>query len=77
MGIFAGMIIGAICGFFGKRIDFVLMWIMDVFMSIPGMMLAIVISGALGSGVFNTALALAVGTIPVIAPSASFLHYAD
>ncbi len=67
IGIICGMVIGALCGFFGKRIDFTLMRIMDVIMSIPGMMLAICISVALGSGVFNTALALAVGTIPIIA----------
>lgn len=67
IGIVCGMVIGALCGFFGKRIDSTLMRIMDVIMSIPGMMLAICISVALGSGVFNTALALAVGTIPIIA----------
>ena len=67
LGILFGMIIGALCGFFGKWIDATLMRIMDVIMSIPGMMLAICISVALGSGVFNTALALAVGTIPMIA----------
>lgn len=67
LGIVFGMIIGALCGFFGKWIDSTLMRIMDVIMSIPGMMLAICISVALGSGVFNTALALAVGTIPMIA----------
>ena len=67
IGIVCGMVIGALCGFFGKRIDSTLMRIMDVIMSIPGMMLAICISVAMGSGVFNTALALAVGTIPIIA----------
>ena len=67
IGLICGMVIGALCGFFGKRIDATLMRIMDVIMSIPGMMLAICISVAMGSGVFNTALALAVGTIPIIA----------
>lgn len=67
IGIVLGMIIGALCGFFGKWVDSTLMRVMDVIMSIPGMMLAICISVALGSGVFNTALALAVGTVPMIA----------
>ena len=67
IGIVFGMIIGALCGFFGKWIDSTLMRVMDVIMSIPGMLLAICVSVALGSGVFNTALALAVGTIPMIA----------
>jgi peptide/nickel transport system permease protein len=67
LGIVAGMVIGALCGFFGKMVDAVLMRFMDVIMAIPGMMLAICISVSLGSGVFNTALALAVGTVPMIA----------
>ncbi len=67
IGMGIGMVIGAMCGFFGKWVDTVLMRLMDVILSIPGLMLTIVISVALGSGVFNTALALAVGTVPRIA----------
>lgn len=67
IGIVAGMVIGALCGFFGKTTDNVLMRFMDVIMAIPGMMLAICISVALGSGVWQTALAISVGTIPIIA----------
>lgn len=67
IGIATGMVIGALCGFFGKTIDNVLMRFMDVIMAIPGMMLAICISVALGSGVWQTALAISVGTIPIIA----------
>ena len=61
------MIVGALCGFFGKLTDNILMRFMDVIMAIPGMMMAICISVSLGSGVWQTALAIAVGTIPVIA----------
>ena len=67
IGIVAGMVIGALCGFFGKVVDNVLMRFMDIIMAIPGMMLAICVSVALGSGVWQTALAIAVGTIPIIA----------
>lgn len=67
IGIVAGMVIGALCGFFGKAVDNVLMRFMDVIMAIPGMMLAICISVSLGSGVWQTALAISVGTIPIIA----------
>lgn len=65
-GLFFGMIFGAICGYFGKAADAIIMRFMDVLMSIPGMMLAIVVSVGLGSGVVNTAIALAVGTIPLV-----------
>ncbi|MCD7846078.1 MAG: ABC transporter permease [Oscillospiraceae bacterium] len=67
IGIVVGMVVGALCGFFGGGLDSVLMRLMDVIMAIPGLMLAICVSVALGSGVFNTALAIAVGTIPIIA----------
>jgi peptide/nickel transport system permease protein len=67
IGMGAGMPIGATSGFFGKRVDDVMMRGMDVIMAIPGMLLAICVSVALGSGIFNTALAIAVGTIPMIA----------
>ena len=67
IGIVFGMIVGALCGFFGKLTDNILMRFMDVIMAIPGMMMAICISVSLGSGVWQTALAIAVGTIPVIA----------
>ena len=67
IGIVAGMVIGALCGFFGKTTDNVLMRFMDVVMAIPGMMLAICVSVALGSGVWQAALAISVGTIPIIA----------
>lgn len=67
IGIVAGMVIGALCGFFGKTLDNVLMRVMDVIMAIPGMMLAICVSVSLGSGVWQTALAISIGTIPIIA----------
>lgn len=67
IGIVAGMVIGALCGFFGKTVDNTLMRLMDIIMAIPGMMLAICISVSLGSGVWQTALAISVGTIPIIA----------
>ena len=67
IGIVFGMLFGAICGYFGKVIDNVLMRIMDIIMSIPGLMLTICISVALGTGVVQTAIAISAGSIPMIA----------
>jgi len=67
IGIGAGMVVGAVCGYFGKKVDSILMRVMDVLMAIPGMLLAICVSVALGAGIVNTALAIAVGTVPMIA----------
>lgn len=67
IGIAAGVVFGALAGFFGKLTDSILMRIMDIIMAIPGMLLAICVSVALGSGIVNTAIAIAVGTVPLIA----------
>lgn len=42
-----GIAIGASAGFFGRRIDAMLMWLTDVTMSIPGILLAMLINTAL------------------------------
>jgi peptide/nickel transport system permease protein len=58
-----GMLLGAIAGFFGKVVDDLIMRLMDVIQSIPGILLAIAISVVLGPGLFNTLLALGFGGI--------------
>jgi peptide/nickel transport system permease protein len=58
-----GMLLGAIAGFFGKVVDDIIMRLMDVIQSIPGILLAIAISVVLGPGLFNTLLALGFGGI--------------
>jgi peptide/nickel transport system permease protein len=67
IGIGFGMLFGAVAGFFGGLTDSIVMRFMDIIMAIPGMLLAICVSVALGSGIVNTAIAIAVGTIPLIA----------
>ena len=60
-----GMLFGAIAGYFGGFVDDVIMRVMDILQSIPGILLAISISVVLGPGIFNTLLALSVGGIPM------------
>lgn len=71
MGIFSisisvmfGVIIGSIAGYFGGQVDNVIMRVLDVIQSLPGMLLTIVISAVLGAGYVNTILALSVNGIP-------------
>ena len=61
---FFGIIIGAYAGYFGGKADQIITRIMDIFMAVPGLLLAIAISSALGSGPLNTAIALSVSSIP-------------
>lgn len=58
-----GMLLGAIAGYFGGVVDDIIMRLMDVIQSIPGILLAISISVVLGPGFFNTLLALGFGMI--------------
>lgn len=62
--IVAGVILGSIAGYFGSHVDNAVMRVMDVLMSIPQMLLAISISAALGSGLFNLMLAVGIANTP-------------
>ena len=55
-----GTIIGAIAGYFGGKIEMVLMRLADIMLSFPGVVLAIAIAGILGGSLINTILALSV-----------------
>jgi peptide/nickel transport system permease protein len=49
ISMFLGMSLGSIAGFFGGKIDMIVMWFMSVIWSIPGIILVIAISMALQS----------------------------
>jgi peptide/nickel transport system permease protein len=66
-----GGLIGAVAGYFGGVVDSVIMRIMDVLMAIPGTLLAVCVSSLLGSGVWQTAVAIAISGI---APTARMLR---
>lgn len=59
-----GVIIGSIVGYFGGLTDSIIMRVVDIFQSIPGILLSIAISSSLGSGFINTVLALSFSHIP-------------
>ncbi len=64
LGLIAGGIIGCISGYFGGRLDNIIMRIMDVFMAIPYILLAIALVSALGTGIGNLMLAMIISTVP-------------
>ncbi|MCD7749721.1 MAG: ABC transporter permease [Oscillospiraceae bacterium] len=61
------VILGAIAGYFGGRVDNVIMRVMDVFISIPGLLLSMTVSAALGTGLVNTAIALGISSVAPLA----------
>lgn len=60
---FFGIIVGSIAGYFGGKVDTFIMRFIEIVQCIPGILLTIVISLVLGSGFFNTILALSFGGI--------------
>jgi len=59
-----GCLLGAYAGFYGGRVDRILLHIMDVFLAFPGILLAIALSAILGPGIDNVIFALsAVGWV--------------
>ena len=59
-----GGLLGAIAGYFGGHTDNLIMRILDVFQSFPGILLSITISTVLGPGFSKIILALGIGMIP-------------
>lgn len=64
-GALAGVFLGSIAGYFGGKTETLIMRLMDIWSSLPGMLLCILISATLGAGFFNTVLALSIGEVPV------------
>jgi peptide/nickel transport system permease protein len=64
VALFFGIIVGAIAGFYGGHVDNSIMRFLDIFQSIPMLLLSIVIATALGNGFDKTIMALSIAQIP-------------
>ncbi|MET0943000.1 MAG: ABC transporter permease [Mesorhizobium sp.] len=63
----AGLLIGAISGYFGGWTDRVMMGITDIFLSMPKLILALAFVAALGPGIENAIIAIAITSWPAYA----------
>ncbi|PWK67528.1 ABC transporter permease [Aminobacter sp. AP02] len=59
-----GLIVGAVAGYFGGWTDRILMGITDIFLSMPKLILALAFVAALGPGIQNAIIAIAIATWP-------------
>jgi peptide/nickel transport system permease protein len=59
-----GLIVGAISGYFGGWVDKILMGLTDVFLSMPKLILALAFVAALGPGIQNAVIAIAIASWP-------------
>ena len=62
-----GIIVGLISGFFGGKIDEIIMRVTDIFFSLPYLILAMAIAAALGPNLVNTVISLSVVWWPIYA----------
>ncbi len=64
VGCGTGVTLGLVAGYFGGWIDLILMRVIDVWLAVPNILLAIALSTALGSSVTTTILAVSVASVP-------------
>ena len=62
-----GVIVGAVAGYVGGKVDLLLMWVMDLILAFPALLLAIAIASALGPSVTNAMIAIGIVNIPAFA----------
>ncbi len=67
VGLFAGGIIGLVCGYAGGVTDLLLMRFIDALLAFPGLILAIALVAALGPGLRNAMIAIGIVAIPAYA----------
>lgn len=59
-----GGTLGALAGFYGGKIDMVIMRVMDVFLAVPSILLSMTIVAALGTNLFYVMLAIGISSVP-------------
>lgn len=64
LSLIVGGLLGAAAGYYGGSIDNIIMRIMDVFMCIPAILLALAIVAALGTSMQNLLIAIIISNVP-------------
>ncbi len=67
LGLTAGLLIGLASGYRGGRLDEALMRLMDIFMSFPSLLLALLVVAILGGNVVNAVLSIGIVFMPRVA----------
>lgn len=62
--IIVGGSLGAVAGFYGGKLDNVIMRVMDVFLAVPSILLAIAIVSALGPNLVNLMISISISSVP-------------
>lgn len=67
IGLAVGIPLGTISGYYGGKIDLITQRFIDILVSFPGILLAIIIISILGVGLQNVMIAIGISTIPIYA----------
>jgi peptide/nickel transport system permease protein len=67
VGLSLGLLLGAIAGYFGRYADTAIMRLMDIWLAIPGLLLAIGIVAMLGPGLLQIMIAVGATQVPIFA----------
>jgi len=67
MSLSFGLLTGLTAGYFGGKVDSILMRFIDILMSLPSILLAIFVVAILGPGLFNAIVAVGIVSIPSFA----------
>jgi len=67
LGLGTGFLLGLVSGYMGGTVDAVIMRIMDIMISFPGILMALVVVSVLGPGLYNVMFAIAIRSIPIFA----------
>ncbi len=59
-----GTVFGAISGYYGGKVDMIIMRFMDIILAFPSLLLAIAFMSALGRGIDKAVIAISIVTIP-------------
>lgn len=64
ISMFTALIIGMISGYYGGKVDNIIMRIVDIFLAIPSILLSIAIAAILGGGIVSMLIAISLGAVP-------------
>ena len=67
VGVFLGTILGLVAGYFGGRVDDILVRIIDIFMSFPTLLLGLMFITVMGAGIKNLIISIGLALTPRIA----------
>jgi peptide/nickel transport system permease protein len=67
LAVVVGTLIGLVSGYFGGKLDIVIMQVMDVILAFPSLILGLILVAMLGASVTNLILAIAFTAIPAFA----------